>query len=157
MHLSKQTHHAIDILIHCARAKEALVTTPDIARLEGITEHNVAKIVHLLVRNGFVTTVRGRAGGLRLSRPAAKIKLGDVVRATEAHRVQKTSPRAAAGIPAKYHDAHVVRLVDQAREGFIGVLDRHTVADLSAAPARARKAAAKTRSAATPRRRRAAG
>jgi Rrf2 family nitric oxide-sensitive transcriptional repressor len=40
-------------------------------------------VVSALTRAGFLIAMRGRSGGLRLARPAAEIRLGDVVRATE--------------------------------------------------------------------------
>ena len=60
----------------------------DIARQDGITEYNVAKIVPILVRGGFIATSRGRAGGLKLARPAAEIGIGDVLRVTETTHVE---------------------------------------------------------------------
>ena len=144
MRLSKQTHHAIQILSHCARARADLVTGPEIAQAEGITEHNVAKIVALLVRGGFVTTLRGRAGGLKLARPAADIRLGDVVRVTEGSRAGRPAP----GAQAKKRTVVIESLFDEALEGFIGVLDRHTLADLGIAKAAAAKGAAAQRTAA---------
>jgi Rrf2 family nitric oxide-sensitive transcriptional repressor len=41
------------------------------------------KIVNDLARQGVLETTRGRGGGLRLLKPAAKIRVGDVVRAAE--------------------------------------------------------------------------
>lgn len=61
MRLTKQTSYAIRILIHCVAANKQYVRARDIASLDGITEYNVAKIVPLLVRGGFLTTSRGRA------------------------------------------------------------------------------------------------
>jgi DNA-binding IscR family transcriptional regulator len=43
-------------------AGDGYVRAADIARQDGITEYNVAKIVPILVRGGFIITSRGRAG-----------------------------------------------------------------------------------------------
>lgn len=88
MRLTKQTSYAIRILIHCAAANKQHVRASDIASLDGITEYNVAKIVPLLVRGGFLSTSLGRAGGLKLARPASEINLGDVLRVTETTHVE---------------------------------------------------------------------
>jgi len=59
------------------------VKAADIARAYNITEFNVLKIIPLLVHGGFVKTMRGRHGGMRLARPAADIRIGDIIRLTE--------------------------------------------------------------------------
>jgi Rrf2 family nitric oxide-sensitive transcriptional repressor len=41
------------------------------------------KVVHQLGRGGFIETVRGKGGGLRLAMAANEIVLGDVIRHTE--------------------------------------------------------------------------
>ena len=60
MRLTKQTSYALRILIHCAVSGEKHVKAADIAAEHGITEFNVAKIVPILVRGGFIATSRGR-------------------------------------------------------------------------------------------------
>src|SRR5690606_41711536 len=92
MRLTKQTSHAIRILIHCARARGQLIKVAEIARELDLTQQNVFKIVHLLTRSGFLTAVRGRYGGVRLAREPKDIRIGDVVRATEVtHEIGRAS------------------------------------------------------------------
>jgi Rrf2 family protein len=130
MRLTKQTSYAIRILTHCARKKDASVRTSEIAQTYGITEYNVAKIVPILVRAGFLRTTRGRLGGLRLARPAEEIRIGDVVRATEATYVEAECGggdyRDCAIKPA----ALINRLLGEALQAFITVLDQHTLDEL---------------------------
>lgn len=147
MRLTKQTGHAIRILLDCAQSDAGLIKTADIAARLNITKQNVFKIVHLLSRAGFVAPVRGPSGGVRLARPAEQIKIGDVVRSIEVTRVRVDGdpvPRAAADTPLN-------AVFDDALGAFIAVLDQHTLADLSSvskdasngAPARKRPAPAK--------------
>jgi Rrf2 family nitric oxide-sensitive transcriptional repressor len=81
---------------------------------------NVFKIVHILSRSGLTAAVRGRHGGIRLSRPADAIFIGDIVRAMETTE------------PALDTGAGVTSLLDDALEAFIAVLDRHSLADMVA-------------------------
>ena len=76
MRLTKQTSYALRILIHCAVSGEKHVKAAEIAAEHGITEFNVAKIVPILVRGGFIATSRGRTGGLKLARPPEEGLLG---------------------------------------------------------------------------------
>ncbi len=130
MRLTKQTSYAIRILIHCALSGGQNVRAGDIARLNGITEYNVAKIVPILVRAGFLETSRGRAGGLRLARPAAEIGIGKVLRATESTNVEAECVGGHAPDCGIKSAAPINRMLGQALEAFVGVLDQHTLADL---------------------------
>jgi Rrf2 family nitric oxide-sensitive transcriptional repressor len=124
MRLNKSTSYAVRILIHCARAGDRLIKVADIAQRLDITQQNAFKIVHLLSRAGFLASVRGRNGGVRLARPASKVRIGDVVRAIEFTRID-----------AKMQGSNgsLSQLVDDALEAFITVLDQHTLAEMAKA------------------------
>jgi Rrf2 family nitric oxide-sensitive transcriptional repressor len=127
MRLTKSTSHAIRILIDCARAEGRLVKVAELsARLE-ITQQNVFKIVNLLARAHLIEAMRGRNGGVRLARPAGAIRIGDVVRATEVTHVE-IEERTVGRKPKR---ARVNRILDDALEAFIDVLDQHTLADMA--------------------------
>ncbi len=130
MRLTKQTSYAIRILIHCAAANEQYIRASDIASLDGITEYNVAKIVPLLVRGGFLSTSRGRAGGLKLARPASEINLGDVLRVTETTHVEAECVGGASFACGIKQVAPINLMLNEALEAFISVLEKHTLADL---------------------------
>jgi Rrf2 family nitric oxide-sensitive transcriptional repressor len=121
MRLNKSTSHAVRILVHCAKSEDKLVKVAEIARRLDITQQNTFKIVHLLTKGGFLGSVRGRNGGVRLARPAAKIRIGDIVRSIELTGTDGMEPGKATGLN---------EIVDDALEAFIGVLDQHTLADM---------------------------
>ncbi len=124
MRLNKSTSYAVRILIDCAKSGDRLIKVADIAARLDITQQNAFKIVHLLSRAGFLASVRGRHGGVRLARPAAKIRIGDVVRAIE-------SPDLDGKGPGRHTSLN--RIVDDALEAFVSVLDQHTLADMAEA------------------------
>ena len=126
MRLNKSTGDAIRILIACARAEGALVKVVDLSAALDITMQNVFKIVHILSRAGLTAAVRGRHGGIRLSRSADAIFIGDIVRAMEqTEAADRPSEGAASAVD-------VTRVLDDALEAFIAVLDRHSLADMVA-------------------------
>ncbi len=126
MRLNKSTGDAIRILIACARADGALVKVVDLSATLDITMQNVFKIVHILSRSGLTAAVRGRHGGIRLSRSADAIFIGDIVRAMEqTEAADRQSEGAASAVD-------VTRVLDDALEAFIAVLDRHSLADMVA-------------------------
>lgn len=122
MRLNKSTSHAVRILIDCAKAEGNLIKVADIAKRLDITQQNAFKIVHLLSKAGFLASVRGRHGGVRLARPAAQIRIGDVVRSIETLGQEDTE--------AGRGSLH--RIVDDALDAFISVLDQHTLEDMAA-------------------------
>src|SRR5262249_61770087 len=80
-----------------------------------------------LAREGLIEAVRGRNGGVRLARPAAQIRIGDVVRATEITRVEVED----CAPPRKQKSrSGVNEILDDALGAFIDVLDQHTLADM---------------------------
>ena len=130
MRLTKQTSYALRILIHCATSGEKHVRAADIAAEHGITEYNVAKIVPILVRGGFLATSRGRAGGLKLARPPLEISIGDVLRVTEATHVEAECVGGVSQPCSIKRAAPINQMLGEALEAFIDVLDKHTLADL---------------------------
>lgn len=124
MRLNKSTSYAVRILIDCTRAGDRLVKVAEIAERLEITQQNAFKIVHLLSKAGFLASVRGRRGGVRLARPASKIRVGDVVRAIEFTGVNGQAQASHGGLN---------ELVDDALEAFISVLDQHTLAQMAKA------------------------
>ncbi len=134
MRLTKFTGHAIRILIDCAQADGELVKVAALSDRLEITQQNVFKIVNMLVRAGFISSMRGRNGGVKLARPATTIRIGDVVRATEVTHMEVE------GATGAGRDRSVNRVLDDALGAFIEVLDQHTIADMmkggSALPAK---------------------
>jgi Rrf2 family nitric oxide-sensitive transcriptional repressor len=125
MRLTKSTSHAIRILIDCARAGDQLIKVAELSERLEITQQNVFKIVNLLARAGLIEAMRGRNGGVRLARPADQVRISDVVRATEVTRIEIEEGRASG---ARGHGVN--RVLDDAFEAFIEVLDRYTIADM---------------------------
>lgn len=133
MRLSKTTNYAIRILIDCAQAEGALVKVAEISERRAITPQNTFKIVHLLSRAGFVRAVRGRHGGVRLSRPPTEIRIGDVVRAMETTRIDLDIEGERPKDQARQQLAELDSLFDSALEAFISVLDEHTLDQMTKA------------------------
>ena len=83
MQLTRYSDYSLRVLIYLALDPERLVTIEEIAQSYGISKAHLMKVVHQLGLNGYVETVRGRGGGLRLARRPEEITVGEVVRSTE--------------------------------------------------------------------------
>lgn len=83
MRLTLYTDYALRVLIHLALHEDRLCSISEVARTYDASHNHLMKVVNNLARDGFVETVRGRSGGMRLALPADQITVGDVVRRTE--------------------------------------------------------------------------
>lgn len=155
MRLTKTTSHAVRILLDCAVRGDELVKVAEIAQRLAITQLNVFKIVHLLSRAGFIEAVRGRHGGVRLARPPAEIRVGDVIRAMENTEIEVVGLADSKARIRRDTKPHLNSIFDDALEAFISVLDQHTLADLTAS-SRVAKSPVRA-SSKNPRRKRASG
>ncbi|AKG03838.1 Rrf2 family transcriptional regulator [Salimicrobium jeotgali] len=84
MRLKKYTDYALRVLMFTAVKEDGeLASKKEISAAFGISMNHLAKIVHELQKSGYVETVRGRNGGIRLARPPEDINVGAVVRVME--------------------------------------------------------------------------
>lgn len=60
-----------------------LTTISDIAKAYKISENHLTKVVHHLAQRGYVETVRGKGGGLRMVRDPNTVNIGEMIRASE--------------------------------------------------------------------------
>jgi Rrf2 family protein len=80
MKLTSQEEYGLRCLLRVGREVDGgSLTIPELARAEGISEPNVAKMMRVLRRGGFVKSTRGQSGGYALSRPASEIAVGHVL------------------------------------------------------------------------------
>ncbi|GBU14830.1 HTH-type transcriptional regulator NsrR [Polaromonas sp.] len=83
MRLTTYTDYALRTLMYLAANREKLVIIQDIADAHHIAKNHLTKVVHQLALLGFVASLRGRNGGIKLGMEPALINLGTVVRSTE--------------------------------------------------------------------------
>ncbi len=130
MRLTRHTDYAMRVLLYLGARPDRLCTIPEMARTYGISQNHLMKVVHQLGKTGYVTSVRGRHGGIRLARAASAINVGAVMRNSETQAgaeglVLLDCPQCLIA-PA----CGLTSVVDEALTAFFAVLERHTLADL---------------------------
>jgi Rrf2 family iron-responsive transcriptional regulator len=118
--------------MYCATNQDQLSRIPEIAAAYSVSELFLFKILQPLVEHGFVQTVRGRNGGVRLGRPAGEITLLDVVRVTEENfSMAECFDNDASECPL-IDSCGLNSALREALSAFFAVLEKHTIADLVA-------------------------
>ena len=84
MNLSRASSYAIHAVVYLAARKgDALVGSVEIARLLGISENRLVRILKPLVAARILWSLRGPGGGYRLGRPAWRISLLEILEAMD--------------------------------------------------------------------------
>lgn len=139
MRLTTRTNLAARTLMFCAVNDGRLVRTADIAERCNASTNHVARVVQQLQSEGYLETLRGRSGGLRLAKPAHRISIGAVFRVFETDipfaecfdEERNTCPLSATcrlksyvvrALEAFYHELDMVTLDDLVR-GNCGLTD----------------------------------
>lgn len=129
MHLTRFTDYSIRVLIFLATKGEERSTINEIAETFNISRNHLMKIVQELSQKNYVTAIRGKNGGLLLTRDPATIGLGELVREME-HDMALVecfhSDNACIITPA----CRLQPILNDALSAFLGVLDHYTLADL---------------------------
>lgn len=83
MHLSKFSDYSFRILITLASSSEKMFTVEKLADELQISSNHLKKVVHLLAKEGYINSTKGRYGGLRLGKEPKEINLGKLLLITE--------------------------------------------------------------------------
>lgn len=125
MKLTRYTDYAIRVMIYLGSHEADICSIKEIADAYDISQNHLMKVVQDLAKTGFVESIRGRNGGIRLGRPAAAINLGNLLRHTEGlDNILECSScpiRGGCGMPP---------ILREATAAFVGVFDRYSVADI---------------------------
>lgn len=83
MQLTHYTDYSLRVLVYLTLKHDTSVTISEIADYYKISRNHLVKIVNNLANLGYITTIRGKGGGMHLALPADKINIGEVVRNVE--------------------------------------------------------------------------
>ena len=75
MRLTVMTDYALRLLMYVGQRPGRLCTIAEVARAYEISETHLMKVTHQLGRAGFLQTLRGKGGGMRLAARPAQIGL----------------------------------------------------------------------------------
>jgi Rrf2 family nitric oxide-sensitive transcriptional repressor len=129
VHLTLHTDFALRVLIQVGLNDGKLTTIKEIAQAFDISKAHLMKVVNDLSQKGYLDTVRGRNGGIRLMREPRDINIGQVVRDTEA-QLDVIGCLEHRGYCPIQRVCVLRGVLSDATEAFLAVLGDHTLADL---------------------------
>ena len=130
MQLTLFTDYSLRVLIFLGAHPGRLCTISEAAEAYRISGNHLMKVVNRLSSAGYIETVRGKGGGMRLSRAPKMINIGEVVRHMEDrfdivecfNEKQQNCPL----LPA----CTLRSILADAHRNFMATLDRHTLQDV---------------------------
>ncbi|WP_412021699.1 Rrf2 family transcriptional regulator [Burkholderia cepacia] len=133
MRLTDYTDYSLRVMLYLAVRGEGLATIQEISDAYGISKNHLMKVVQQLGELGWVDTVRGRNGGLRLFPESLQLTVGQVVRATESDFALvgcfSTDDGESRGCVIE-PQCRLKGVLVAARDAFFAELDRHTLGEL---------------------------
>lgn len=139
MRLTDYTDYSLRVLMYLAVRRDRLATIQEIADAYGVSKNHLMKIAQRLGELGWIETVRGRKGGLRLAPDSTNLTVGRIVRETESDftLVSCFAKHAASDMPADLEQTCVIEpscqlkgVFARARDAFLRELDSHTLAQI---------------------------
>ena len=131
MRLTKQTNHAIRIMMYCAANHGQLSQIPEIATAYGLSELFLFKVLQPLTKTGLIVSVRGRNGGIKLAKEPSEIRLSDVVRVTEDNFEMAECFKDEGTDCPLVDSCELNSALREALNAFFAVLDKYTIEDLA--------------------------
>lgn len=131
MRLTTRTNLAARVLMFCAANPGTQVRSAQIAAACNASANHVARVVQQLQSEGFLSTRRGRTGGLQLARPPSAISIGTVFRLFETEIPFAECFDPVANTCPLTGTCRLKRYLTRALDAFYQELDRVTLDDLT--------------------------
>jgi Rrf2 family nitric oxide-sensitive transcriptional repressor len=130
--LSLYTDYSLRLLVYLAGVRDGKpVGAARVADRYNVSAHHMRKVAQGLRKLGYVESISGRYGGLRLALPAESLRVGDVVEAMEGRGGLVDCKRG----PCPLHGGCALKgALDRAERGFIDELKKYTIADVVRGP-----------------------
>lgn len=130
MRLTSYSDYSLRVLLYLALRPDEISTVQEIADGYDISKNHLMKVVNNLTQTGYVTSIRGRSGGLKLAYKPNEICLGEVVRQTEDdfRIVECFNPETNSCKISS--DCKLQKILQEALVSFLTVLDQYTLQDL---------------------------
>ena len=126
MQLNKFTDYGLRLLIYLLQPSDGLLTITQAAHALQISENHLVKVTHFMVKQGWVISIRGKGGGIRIAPQALTLPIGEMVRCLQ--HDQKTVNCLEPACTLRF-SCGLKSLLDQALEQFYQYLNQYQLQD----------------------------
>lgn len=130
MQLTTYTDYGLRAMMLLAADPARVQSATALSDRLGISRYHLAKILLDLVAGGYLSSLRGAAGGVVLARPPEQIRLGEVIGYLDRDQVLVECFRADGGHCSLSPSCRLKGALGRAKDAFLGNLDQSTLADI---------------------------
>lgn len=131
MRLLASTDIALRTLMQLAHQPDQHLNTEELARELAISRNHLHKVVQSLTEGGFVETLRGPKGGVKLAQPVQAIHIGQVIRWFEKEQTMVDCFQTDGGTCTLRFGCRLKSKLAEAQQVFLAHLDTTTLGDLA--------------------------
>lgn len=129
MQLTIFTDYGLRSLMFLAARPDKVSSVREIAEHYGISRNHLVKVVHRLAQLGYITSSKGKGGGIRLACDASKLKLGELVRKLEPNMQIVECFDRETNTCKVVSACRLKHFLHDANQAFLDVLNQHSLAD----------------------------
>ena len=129
MQLTIFTDYGLRTLMFLAGQQGRLCSVKEVAEHYGVSYNHLVKVVHKLAQLGYVETIKGKGGGIRLAPGAEKHRLGDLVRMLEPNMDIVECFNRDTNTCRVSESCHLKHYLFDAKQAFVTSLNERTLGD----------------------------
>ena len=130
MRVSTRGRYAIQLMLELALQEDRNLSVKSVAEAQGISEKYLEQVIPLLVRGGFVRSVRGAKGGYHLTNNPEDYTVGMILRLVEGSIAPVACLEGGSNSCAHCKECVTIDLWTQVDKAISNVVDHVTLADL---------------------------
>lgn len=129
MQLTIFTDYCLKSLTYLAARPNKMSTVKEISEHYGISRNHLVKVIHRLAQLGYIETTKGRSGGIKITKDAANLRLGDLVTEFEPNLFLVECFNRETNRCNIIDSCQLKHYLFEATQSFINVLNKYTLAD----------------------------
>lgn len=129
MQLTQFTDYGFRTLIYLMSHSQDVVTVKEISEYHSISRNHLVKVVHTLSQLGYITTTKGKGGGIQIAKSTENLRLGDLILSLEPNMNIVECFEAKNNTCKIIDSCKLKHYLYEATENFINTMNKYTLLD----------------------------